>query len=397
MVGMGAVGSEYLHSAARHGMETRIVENPEKLRSLGLESHPSCPVTGDTEEEWVAAALAAAADWRPDAVLPFGEDHVIAAAFVQEALGLPGPSMKAAVVSRNKGLQRAVFAAAGLPQPEYVVTDDVASAGPWAEDRFPVVVKPLSGSGSTGVVFAPGPQELARVGGAYEGKPRVLVEAACLAPEYSWEALVHHGEVIFENYTAKETTGPPQFVEVAHRSGFVFESPLLAERAHRIAHGVVQAIGMRDGIVHLEFRLDDDSAAIMEVAVRTPGDWLMEATGFAHGFNMFEALIRISGGERPDIPTGPEPVRFAGTCQFGAEPGRVVSIEGVEEVRALEEVDRVWVGAVCGDEVRELRSSFDRVAAVLVDAPTAAAREGAIAKARKTLRVTTEPVPVQDA
>ena len=59
---------------------------------------------------------------------------ILAAALVADRLGLPGPGLAAAVVSRNKALQRGVFAAAGVAQPEYVVTDDLTTVADWAAE-----------------------------------------------------------------------------------------------------------------------------------------------------------------------------------------------------------------------------------------------------------------------
>ena len=73
------------------------------------------------------------------------------AALLQESLGLPGPSLHAAVLSRNKALQRGTFGAAGIAQPDYLLTGDLAGSAEWVAERLPVVVKPLSSAGSAGV------------------------------------------------------------------------------------------------------------------------------------------------------------------------------------------------------------------------------------------------------
>ena len=50
-------------------------------------------------------AAAAAMACTQSGVLAFSEPHVLGAALVQDEYGLPGPSLRAAVTSRNKALQ----------------------------------------------------------------------------------------------------------------------------------------------------------------------------------------------------------------------------------------------------------------------------------------------------
>ena len=151
LVGIGRMGRPYLDACDRLGIAVRAVETPAVLAELAGRLAGGVPVGGPEDEAWAAAAEAAALDRVPDGVLAFNEPHVLGAALVQDRLGLPGPSLQAAVVSRNKALQRGRFAARGLPQPDHLLTGDLAGARDWVADRLPVVVKALSSAGSDGV------------------------------------------------------------------------------------------------------------------------------------------------------------------------------------------------------------------------------------------------------
>ena len=81
---------------ARAGDSRRLVENSD-------------------DEAWIAAAAAALREDGPViGVIPFSEPHVRPAALLAEELGLPGPGLRAAWTSRNKYLQRELFARQGL-------------------------------------------------------------------------------------------------------------------------------------------------------------------------------------------------------------------------------------------------------------------------------------------
>ncbi len=391
VVGVGTMGRPYLEAAARLGLRVRAVE-----AAAGWESRPVhlaerfYRVDGHEEEDWTAAVARAVADRVPDGVVSFAEPHVLAGALAQERLGLPGPSLHAAVISRNKALQRAVFAAHGVPQPEHLLVPDVAEARTWMLERLPVVVKPLTRAGSEGVELVRTAEESAEIVARRTCEGKVLVEEAVQGPEFSVEALVRDGEVLFENVTAKETTPPPYFVELTHRCAHRFEDDELAARVDALTQGVLNAIGMRTGLVHLEFKVGRNGPALMDIAVRTPGDYLPDAVGLAYGFDLYEAVIRLALGLPVDELIRTDPVSWPATHFPTAAPGTITAISGAEEILAHPSVVRVRLRKKPGDTVLPLTSSSRRMGHVLVEAPSPTEREDALKHVRETLNITTE-------
>lgn len=389
LVGAGVQGTPYVRAARELGVRVHLVETAGTLARLAGEVDSTWPVTGPSDEHWLAAAAAAAAGCRPGAVLGFNEPQVIAAALLQDELGLPGPGLRAATYSRNKALQRGRLAAAGVPQPPHVLVDDLAQARDWAAPRLPVVVKPLSNAGSAGVEQAADRAAFDRIAARRPGR-RLLVEQMIEGPEYSWEGLLRDGVVCFANVTAKQTLGPPGFIEVGHAAGHRFP-PAEQAAVDRLAAGVISGLGVRTGIVHLEFRMSARGPVFIEVAVRTPGDYLMDVVSLTAGVDLYEAVVRLAFGTAPaGLPVlGAPPVAYAASWMVVAEPGRIVRVEGLDEVRAHPHVVRARLRRTVGATVAPLRSSDDRVGHVLVSAPSAAARDAALAHSRATLRVVT--------
>ncbi|MES4890669.1 ATP-grasp domain-containing protein [Streptomyces sp. NPDC096012] len=390
LAGVGTMGRPYLEAAARLGLRARAVES-----AATWDNRPTdlagrfYRVSGDREESWAGAVAAAVAERVPDGLIGFAEPQVVAAALAQERYGLRGPSLHAAVVSRNKALQRALFGAHGVPQPAHLHVARIADARAWMLERLPVVVKPLNLSGSEGVELVRTPEAVEEVVARRAGEGQLLVEEAVDGPEYSWEALVREGEVLFENLTAKETTPPPYFVELVHRCGHD-PDPAAADRIRELTSGVLRAIGMRTGLVHLEFRTSTAGPVLMEVAVRTPGDYLPDAIGLTYGFDLYEAVVRLALGlPLPDLPR--RPVSYAATVFPTAPPGTVTGITGVESVTAHPAVVRVRLRRRPGDTVRPLTSSGQRIGHVLVAAGSPAERDDAVRFVRETLRVEVVP------
>jgi hypothetical protein len=112
LIGMGGQGRQYLSCAHDDDADVSVLDHPSSFaspvfRAMLRPGDRTYPVPeGAGMEEWLAVAGAAIAEGPPDGVVAFGESHVLPAAIVAAELGLPGPGMRAALISRNKFLQR---------------------------------------------------------------------------------------------------------------------------------------------------------------------------------------------------------------------------------------------------------------------------------------------------
>ncbi|PPK71192.1 ATP-grasp domain-containing protein [Actinokineospora auranticolor] len=371
-------------------MAVHAIETADRAAALTGEVEHLTIAAGDTDEAWAAAAFDAAARRRPDGVLAFAEQHVLAAALVADELGLPGPSLRASAISRDKALQRGRFAVAGVRQPEHLITGRLADAADWAASRYPVVVKAVSRTGSDGVESVADADAFADAAARRAGESPLLVESMVEGPEYSWEALVRDGEVLCANVTAKETTGPPRFIETGHRTGVLLD-PAESAAVEDLAARVLTGLGMRTGIVHLEYRVAADGPTLMEVAVRTPGDFLMDLICLSHDRDWFELVVRLSLG-MPVLEAQPRtPTPAAGYFPL-TDPGVVTAIEGLDEVRAHPTVDRAGVLVDIGDTVPPAVSSMQRRIFVLFTGPDLPTLDKALDFTRHTLAVRTRPL-----
>jgi biotin carboxylase len=391
LVGVGQMGQPYIAAARRLGLDVRAVEVAARSGAIAGKLDAVWPSRGDLDEQWAEAAYAAVADRRPDGIVAFSEPQVLAAALVQDALGLPGPSLHAAVLSRNKALQRGRFAAAGIRQPTYKITGRLAAAEEWAASRLPVVVKPLASSGSAGVELVRDLESYQAVAVQRGEEGPLLVETAVNGPEYSWEALIHEGTVWYANTTAKETTGPPYFVEVAHRTGVQLEQPAAA-RVEALGAAVLVALGMRTGLVHLEFRLARSRPVVMEVAVRTPGGYLMDLLSLTYGFDWFEIVVRLAMS-LPLAEPPPGPSGYAASYFPVAPAGLVVEASGLEAVCAHPRVVRAGLSVTAGDILPVIRSSAQRTGYVVLAGDTQDEVRDALEFVRRTLAVRTRAIP----
>ncbi len=149
----------------------------------------------------------------------YGEDGTIQG--LLEILGIPytGSGVLASALGMDKLVSRALFAAAGLPVPRYVLLSEPTPRP--LPFPFPVVVKPNSEGSSVGVNLVSGPGELpAALADAFRYDRRVLIEAYIAGKEVqvgilgerALGAIEIRSKHAFYDYAAKYTPGMSEHI-----------------------------------------------------------------------------------------------------------------------------------------------------------------------------------------
>ncbi|CAM5518185.1 Biotin carboxylase OS=Streptomyces glaucescens OX=1907 GN=SGLAU_17260 PE=4 SV=1 [Streptomyces glaucescens] len=316
-------------------------------------------------------------------VISVGEVFVEPVGVLADCLGLPGTGSKAAVICRNKLLQRTA-APEFSPRWQVVPVAERASFTLPA-DRFPAVVKPAGRFYSSGVTEVAGQEELTAALTQFGDDEISLAESRVHGPEFSVEALVQNGEVLWSGVTGKETNEHegPYFTELSHTSPALLDP---ADEAALIAANteILRRVGVRDGITHGEYRLTADGVVLMEIAARLPGDAITFLWELATGVPVEPIMLDLALG----VPTRYPAPRRRARQQFVDHPHGVlrdVTAEGAEvswparddrwpaltPVAADAEAGLrgVLVGRLPGDVLGVQEHSGHRSASVVVDAP----------------------------
>ncbi|MEU6671564.1 ATP-grasp domain-containing protein [Streptomyces sp. NPDC046727] len=333
------------------------------------------------------------------AVVPGLEYGVVAAAAIAERLGLPGASPRAAATLRDKSALREVTAAAGVRNPRWREIRSAADIVEFA-GAGPVVVKPADRQGSVGVQLLDAVDpDIARqawqavVGADEPGKIpdrpmrwRYLAEERLTGAEFSAEALVSGGSVVFLNITEKFVIPGRHPVEAGHLLPAALGDDEQAEfdKGMRM---LVAATGFDTGILHAEWMRTEQGLTLIECAGRCPGDRITDLIDQAYGTSLRNCLIDLLSGRPAQLPG---PAGETVTIQFlAAEPGVVEDVHGVEEARALPGVGAVHVSAGPGDTARAWSSSWDRSGFVVASGAGRAEALGRAEAARAAIRIET--------
>ncbi|MFE7121873.1 acetyl-CoA carboxylase biotin carboxylase subunit family protein [Streptomyces sp. NPDC057654] len=254
-----------------------------------------------------AAADALAARWNIAGVLTWDEYCLMAAARLAERYGLPGNVPDAVGAARDKAVSRQRFAAANVPSAASTWVHSLAAAASAAERvGYPAVLKPAAHAGSVGVVRVdaltdlPRTWAIAEAGAAHQGAEGqgVLLEEYLDGPEISVETATYRGVTTAVAVTRKSLGFKPYFMETGHC--VTAGDPLLTTVAP-IAEAALRALGITNGISHVEMRLTADGPRLIEVNARCGGDLIGDLVRRATGVDLARAAAAIACGHIPDL------------------------------------------------------------------------------------------------
>ncbi len=320
---------------------------------------------------------------------------------VARELGLPGNDPTAARLSRRKDLARQRLAEAGLPVPAHRVVDLRASLEPQAEGfPFPCVIKPLSLSGSRGVIRADNVVDLEALRGRVaaiaataplaDERDHALLEAYLPGDEVALEGLLDDGRLeLLALFDKPEPLTGPFFEE----SYYITPSRHPAALQRRVVERVAQACaayGLRHGPVHAEARLVDGEAWLLEVAARTIGGECARLLTFGAGVGLEEVVIGRALGR----PLATVREDGAGGVLMLPTPraGILRRVEGVLEASRVPGIEAVEISIREGYELVPLPEGESYLGFVFARGATPAAVEAALREAHAQLHVVTAPV-----
>jgi len=273
------------------------------------------------------------------------------AAVAAHELGLPYNPAEAVRATRDKATLRGIFADAALPQPAYRVIgagDDPVAA--CAAVGFPCVLKPVSLAASRGVIRV---DDLAAVADAVAWIRAITAEAGRDPGEpLLTEAFVPGTEVALEGLLVD---GGLQVLALFDKpdpmNGPYFEETILVTPS-RLDHGVqdeivtfgaaaAAALGLVQGPIHAEARVDGDRVSLLEVAARSIGGLCGRSLRFGLlGTSLETTLLRSALGYRgpPAKPQSPAsgvmmlPIARTGTLSAVSGRERALAVPGIVDL-----------------------------------------------------------------
>ncbi|WP_420349392.1 ATP-grasp domain-containing protein [Pelagibius sp.] len=383
-------GPRFVREARRLGLHpVLLARNPSRLNYVTAGEVDAVVVdTGDTQAVLHACTQLTSSDTIAG-VTTTSEPHVATVAAVCHHLGLPGPDHSAVTRCTDKFIQRERLAQAGIATPAYRLATDVKLAAKFAREiGLPVIVKPVTGRGSSGVRLCRDTDEVIEqtnfllAGNQYRpSPPKVLIEEFVIGPFCDVETL--NGQSV--GVTGGDFCELPYFTYSAFN--FPAELPSKDEKsAVAVVERALQALNLGWGPVNTELRISKDGPVIIEVNPRMSGSVVPDLIKLASGLDIVAEAIKIATGRAAvlrRIRSHTAAVRYL----MADREGVLGRIEGIEKALKVPDIVEIVVSASEGDYVARQGDTRDHLGYVVAASPSPERTAMALQKACNLIRI----------
>lgn len=348
-----------------------------------------------------AARLIEEARTRPFAAVIGTDDSTTElAASVAATLGLPHNPVEAVRTARRKDLARVCLREAGLPVPTFCRIDLAEPLAPQLDGiTFPCVAKPVALSASRGVIRADTADELRqacerirRIVAQETGPLRngILIERFVPGREYAVEGLLTETSLsILAIFEKPDPLDGPYFEETYYITPPRISKEIGAAITNTVARAC-RALGLREGPIHAECRVNEQGVWILEIAARTIGGLCARLLRFGTGWGL-EELVLLHAARR--VPPPARSDEAAGVLMIPIPaPGILRRVEGVTAAERVPFVREVAIAVREGYELVPLPEGASYLGFIFAQAPTPGEVEAALRRAHAELNVVVAPL-----
>ena len=267
------------------------------------------------------------------------EAHIMAAAHIREACGIPGTSVRTAFLCRDKPAMKEVLRQAGIPTAASVGAKSASDAWRFVQEHgYPLIVKPRDGAGAAGTYKCTNDAELTRAiteSGLEHGKS-VAIEEFIEGHEGFYDTITLHGSVVHEFATHYY----PNVLE-AMRTRWISPQFLTTNRIDNaegysevkaMGRKVIEALGIDTSATHMEWFYGPKGLKFAEIGCRPPGVRCWDLYAQANEMDIYvEWAMAIVHGKTAQTTTR----RYtAGIIALRADRDGVIDrYEGLEDVQ----------------------------------------------------------------
>lgn len=390
----------FLTAAKRAGVEMlQVVDMPPALASqwqyeLGLDFQQP--------DEAVESLQALYATQPFSGILAVDDGGTYIASLASQALGLPHNDPSASVAARDKFVMRSKLAPAGLLTPTFhhhTTHNNPATIANQAP--YPCVIKPTTRSGSQGVMRANTPAELIaaikrltallhKLAGDDTPQP-FLVESYIPGREVALEGLLDNGHLhILALFDKPDPLEGPFFEETIYvtPSRLPAGTQTLIQQTTQTA---AQALGLRQGPLHAELRLNDQGAWLVEVAGRSIGGLCSQTLQFGLNVSLEELIVRQAAGLPIDSLLREEQARGVMMIPIPAG-GLLRQISGLDQAQATPGIESIEITAKLHNPITPLPEGDSYLGFIFAQGHTPAQVEATLRQAHACLHFKIDPV-----
>ncbi|MBW4082414.1 hypothetical protein [Paenibacillus sp. S150] len=314
-------------------------------------------------QEAAEAALAAARIQPIDAVVCPFERALLPGGFIRSNLALPGLSYDQSTGFANKLTMKQRLREKGLPTADYRRVDCVEElSGCSGELGWPLIIKPAIGSGSYNTTVIKSERDFLHKLAAGDlmdlsksNVPLIAESYLSVHAEYHCDGVIYGGKVQFaavSKYVAPVLPSLGQFIG-SYILPQLSQAAMDIETLHMQA---VQALGLEQGVTHLEVYATEKGYIIGEITCRPAGGGIPMNVEKHTGVSIWRAFIQTSLGEMPELNrhycSG-----ISGWLGLPVSNGLILNLSSEEELAGIPGVREVQLAAAPGQMINERQTS----------------------------------------
>lgn len=317
------------------------------------------------------------------AIVSFIDPHSHTAARLSREFGLQAFTAKAIAAMLDKVKSREALQKTPYSPPYRILNHAIPVLGTRLE--MPVVLKAPVSSASKDVHVASTRRQyqnaLAKLRKRNPDGP-ILVEKYMPGPQYLVETLTQNGRVTIIALIEQEIVCAGKFIVTGYQI-ITEEDSRFFRRLKQAVREIIEALGMRDGPCHLEFRHFDKEWKLIEANPRMSGGAMNLLIETAYGVNLARETLQFAAGLTPDLARRQQKDAFL-QYVLVPETGTLTKVTGKNMAQNSPGVKQVYVKPKKGTILTPPASMGQRYAYVIAAGASAdEAREHAKSAAAK--------------
>lgn len=297
-------------------------------------------------------------------IAAFDDFNVICAQRLSERIGKPFYATEDQVVTTmDKAKFKKLCRDNNVPStPEFYIDTDISSG--WINDiEYPVIIKPVDGSGNRGITICNSKEELIKAhkkAMEISKKGNILLEKYLEGDQIGVNYVLQDGQiyvsVLHDRYMLEgDGTHVPLPVAYVYPSKYT-DQYLKSENAKVIQ--MFQSLGMKNGTLFLQGCIDDGIVYFYEMGYRINGAKQYQILDFLCGYNPMEMIVNFSLTGRMaessiENLVQPRLSKVCCTLSILAKPAYIKKYVGIDEISSWKEVLNVTPWYREGDEIAE--------------------------------------------
>ncbi len=245
----------------------------------------------------------------------------------------------------------------GVPSiPEYDINDD--------HIIFPVLVKPVDSSGSRGITICHNRQELVlavSIGKLASKTGKVLIERYMDGREVTVFWTFQDGEYYLSALANRHVKHNQGTDVIPLPVGYTFPSVYLPKFRAEVEENckrMFRHLGLKDGMMFMQCKVEDGTCYVYDIGYRLTGSLEYKVLERVCGYNPLEMMIEFAlTGKMGDECIADKAVPEFKTPAFNVSclsaPGTIKEISGVDEVKAMPEVEDIVIAHTPGETITE--------------------------------------------